>query len=322
MKPKVSIVVPAYNVEKYIEKCVNSIISQTFTDIEIILVDDGSRDSTGEICDELAFKDMRISVIHKQNEGLSDARNTGIAAADGEFICFIDGDDYIHPKYCETLFNLIVDNKADIAVCGYIKTQDYNCKVEDEISCTTGIFNKTTAMQELVTSDKFMNYAWNKMYKKSLFDGVLYPVGRNWEDLGTTYKLFDKADKIVYCNAKLYFYIQRSGSITSTVSVKNALDIFELERERGSFLTENYADLEDYLEYRSCLAAYNVWSAVLTNKFEENLTPRINEAIEYLNAKGKQTVKSPYCSKGYKIKIFLYCYLRPLLKLIIRTKRL
>ena len=321
MSCKISVVVPAYNVEKYIEKCVDSIIGQTFADIEIILVDDGSRDKTGKICDGLALKDERVTVIHKQNGGLSDARNTGINAANGEFICFIDGDDYIHPQYCEMLLNLITTNNADISVCGFKKVEGYNIEFENKELHETNIFDKSAAMQELITGEKFMNYAWNKLYRKSLFYNVSYPVGRNWEDLGTTYKLFEEAKKVVYNCSELYFYVQRTNSITSTVSVKGVLDIYELEKERYEFLKGKYSGLCDFLEYRICIAAYNVWSAALTNKFDSALLSNVNSAVDFLNLKSKYVVKNKNCGRGYKIKLFLYSYLKPLLKAIIKIKR-
>lgn len=321
MSCKISVVVPAYNVEKYIEKCVDSIIGQTLTDIEIILVDDGSRDATGKICDDLALKDERITVVHKQNGGLSDARNTGINAASGEFICFIDGDDYIHPQYCEILFNLITADNADISVCGFKKVDGYNIEFENKELYKTDVFNKSAAMQELIIGEKFMNYAWNKLYRKSLFNAVSYPVGRTWEDLGTTYKLFDIVEKIAYTDAQLYFYVQRAGSITSAVSVKNALDIYEQEEERNAFLKNKYTDLCDFLEYRLCISAYNVWSAALTNKFDEALLLNVNSAVDFLNIKSKYVVKNKNCDREYKIKLFLYSYLRPLLRAVIKIKR-
>ena len=321
MSCKISVVVPAYNVEKYIEKCVDSIIGQTFTDIEIILVDDSSCDATGKICDGLALKDERVTVVHKQNGGLSDARNAGINAASGEFICFIDGDDYIHPKYCEILFNIITAYNADVSVCGFKKVYGYNIELEKNELHKTEVFNKREAMQELIIGEKFMNYAWNKLYRKSLFNAVSYPVGKAWEDLGTTYKLFDIAERIAYTDAQLYFYVQRDGSITSVVSVKNALDIYELEEERNAFLKNEYPDLCDFLEYRICISAYNVWSAALTNKFDGALLSNINAAVGFLNIKSKNAIKNKNCDIRYKIKLFLYSYLRPLLGAVIKIKR-
>ena len=178
----ISVIVPIYKVEKYLHRCIDSVLAQTFTDFELILVDDGSPDNCGKICDEYAEKDNRIHVIHKENGGLSDARNAGIdwafANSDSEWITFIDSDDWIHPKYLETLYNAVKETGCEISICGYEETTGDSPKVDD-INLQAVIVS---------TEDFFCEHnvnavvAWGKLYKKELFREIRYPVGKLHED--------------------------------------------------------------------------------------------------------------------------------------------
>ena len=211
----VSVVIPIYNVEKYLEKCVNSLVNQTYRNLEIILVDDGSTDNSGNIADELSKIDSRINVYHKKNGGLSDARNFGIEHANGKYICFVDSDDYVSLNYIFDLYNGIKEYNYDIAIVDFLKF-DEKIKIYDDIRNTNIKYfslTKEEAINSLFNDSSFGNYAWNKMYKLSLFKNIRYPIGKKMEDLGTTYKLFLKSDNIVYCDAKDYYYLQRKGSI-------------------------------------------------------------------------------------------------------------
>ena len=196
----ISVIVPVYKVEKYIHRCVDSILAQTFTDFELILVDDGSPDNCGKICDEYAEKDNRIHVIHKENGGLSDARNAGIdwafANSDSEWITFIDSDDWIHPKYLEALYNAVKETGCEISICGYEETTGDSPKVDD-INLQAVIVS---------TEDFFCEHnvnavvAWGKLYKKELFREIRYPVGKLHEDEFTTYKLLFQYENCAFVN--------------------------------------------------------------------------------------------------------------------------
>ncbi|MGG8494837.1 glycosyltransferase family 2 protein [Tenacibaculum sp. TC6] len=229
----ISVVVPVYNVEKYVERCINSIVNQTFKDIEIIIVNDGSTDTSLEICKKIEKEDSRITIITQENKGLSGARNTGIKAAQFPYITFIDSDDWIEAEYIEILYNSLIKYDADIAVVEYdivfeekgnknqIKSRNNNGRVE--------VFSVSEAIFELITDRKIKNYAWGKMYKTALFKEISYPEGLFYEDVFTTYKLFFKSKKIVKTNKILAHYLQRTDNITSKVnnSIQKEKDYYE-----------------------------------------------------------------------------------------------
>lgn len=213
----VSVIVPVYKVEQYLEDCMKSILCQTYKKIEIILVDDGSPDHCPELCDKYARKDERVRVIHKKNGGLSDARNTGLENAKGDYICFIDSDDAIHPQMIEILYNQITKTNADISICNYFKGE-LTPKNWDNIYVSEKLvsMDKQSALNAIYESnDKsiLMTIAWNKLYKKELFENIRYPQNRIHEDEFTTYQLLYLANRTVFIDENLYFYRQREGSI-------------------------------------------------------------------------------------------------------------
>ena len=244
----ISVVIPIYKVEKYLNKCIDSVLKQTYKNLEIILVDDGSPDKCGKICDEYKKIDKRIKVIHKKNGGLSDARNYGIKAASGKYIGFIDSDDFISNEMYEILYFILKKSNADISVVSYKEVSENN-EVNDERKNIRNIdiLNAEQSMKFLFDNNKCGNYAWNKLYKLSLFENIEYPVGKKMEDLGTTYKLFDKCKNIAYCDLELYYYLQRQGSILHSIDEKLCNDKFELCYERFIYLKNNYpALMENY----------------------------------------------------------------------------
>lgn len=218
--PKISIVVPIYNVERFLPFCLDSILKQTYTNLEIILVNDGSTDSSLTICNKYASRDKRIQVIHQENHGLSYSRNKGIEVASSKYISFIDADDIIAPDFCEHLLHLLTSNNADIAECKFIKISEtdllsYTFPASSD--STFLVLNSIEALNRIHNDnlDICVNsvIACNKLYKTKLFKEIQYPVGKIYEDEHTTYKLFYKAKKIVFSNIPLYGYIQRQSSI-------------------------------------------------------------------------------------------------------------
>ena len=180
----VSVIIPIYNVEKYLKKCIESVINQTFSDLEIILVNDGSTDNCKEICEDYKSKDNRIKFIHKSNGGLSSARNAGIQVATGDYYTFIDSDDYIMSDMIEQLVYMAQLTDADISLC--CKTNQEN-GFEEGINKKIEIFTKEEALKCILTEKKILTSAWGKLYKRKLFNEVRYPDGKIYEDLGTTY---------------------------------------------------------------------------------------------------------------------------------------
>lgn len=237
MNDLISVIVPVYNVEKYLPKCINSILNQTIKNLEIILVDDGSKDNSGKICDEFSKKDNRIIVIHKENNGLSSARNAGLEIAKGNYIGFVDSDDWLDENMYEILLKLIKDNDADISCCKFFKTansEELIPSINNEvIESFTNIEGLNNFYNDLYSQTVV---AWNKLYSKKLFDNVTYPIGKIHEDEGTTYKLFYKADKIIYTNRPLYYYRITPNSITTSKFNKKRLDILDIYDEKVKFI--------------------------------------------------------------------------------------
>lgn len=245
----ISIIVPVYNVKSFITVCIESIACQTYRNLEIILIDDGSTDNSGDICDEYALKDSRIKVIHKKNGGLSDARNVGIDLAQGDYIAFIDSDDFIYPEYFEYLYEMISKNNADMSSCQPVlvdengNTMSTPIAGKDYIKIITGQEN---CMEEYVIGNKINTTAWGNLYKTSLFkeSGIRYPFGKYHEDVFTTYRIIDLCEKIVIGNRKLYAYRQRGGSIINSGFSEKHLDGIYGSIQRFEFISSKYPRLK------------------------------------------------------------------------------
>lgn len=258
-KDLISVIVPVYKVEKYLEKCIESIIKQTYTNLQIILVDDGSPDNCGKICDEYAKKDSRIEVIHKINGGLSDARNVGINRANGRYIGFVDSDDYIKEDMYEKLINLIKEYDADISICNLYDVIDGNECIRNK---ENGIreYSRIDILKEILLDKNIQSYAWNKLYKKELFDEIKYPIGKKYEDIGTTFYLFEKCNKIVVTSEPEYYYLKRADSLVNNVTESTILDYTEIIIQRYLYIKQNIKELRKYNNYylaKTLITAHN-----------------------------------------------------------------
>lgn len=222
----ISIIIPIYNVEPYLRRCLDSVVNQTYTNLEIILIDDGSPDNCPQICDEYAAKDNRIIVIHKENGGLSDARNAGLTICKGDYISFIDSDDWVDEKYIEVLLSLAINKSADIAIAENIKTKS-QIHIKDRNVTTTAFTSKEALLKLFCKKNIAFIVSWGKLYKKELFDNLRFPVGKYHEDEFTTYLLFYKSTSIAYTSQVLYYYYSRESSIMATQHPYDALEAFE-----------------------------------------------------------------------------------------------
>lgn len=237
MSALVSVVVPVYKVEPYLHRCVDSILAQNHRELEVILIDDGSPDQCGQICDDYALVDSHVRVIHQTNQGLSAARNAGLDVARGDFITFVDSDDWIHPALVEELLRILEAARADIAVCRHCVASSVGQQCGDTSSATTREFSAEEALAELLGPDYVtMVVSWGKLYRAGLFDGIRFPVGRVHEDDFTTHRLFHRARRVVLTNAELYCYWQREGSITSARNPVARADVRLAFRDRAVFL--------------------------------------------------------------------------------------
>lgn len=217
--PKISVIVPIYKVEKYLKKCVDSILSQSFTDFELILVDDGSPDNCPQMCDDFAKQDKRIRVIHKENGGLSDARNAGIDWAfensDSEWFAFVDSDDWLHTDYLKKLYDACTQNDADICMCDFERVDENGKTVEKPHSFPDGVYSDKEDFFGILCSEWRTVVAWNKLYRRSVFDNIRYDFGKIHEDEFIIHKLLAESNRICYLPEPLYYYVMRGGSIMS-----------------------------------------------------------------------------------------------------------
>ena len=238
MKEKISVIIPVYQVESYLKKCIDTVIEQTYQNIEIILIDDGSKDNCPQICEEYAQKDTRIKVIHKENEGLSEARNVGIENATGEYLFFVDSDDWVDTDILGHLYKIMLDTKSDIVECQYEKAYQERTIAKQEKE-TVQVIEAKQALENLITESCGNHVVtWNKLYKKEIFSGIRFPKGKLHEDEFTTYKLLYQANCIAVTSLKLYYYRQRENSIITTKFGYKRLDIIQAFEEKLEFYQE------------------------------------------------------------------------------------
>lgn len=236
MEEKISVIIPVYQVEVFLKKCVDSVLEQTYRNIEIILVDDGSKDKCPQICDEYVRKDKRVKVIHKENGGLSDARNIGIENATGKYLFFIDSDDWVDKDILLHLYMMLKENKADVAECQYGKVYNETDELVNDKEEEVIILESRQALENLALENQVNHIIiCGKLYKSELFKEIRFPKGKIHEDEYTTYKLFYIANKIVVTNFKLYYYRKREGSITVTKFNPKRLDVIQAYEERLEF---------------------------------------------------------------------------------------
>ncbi len=241
-EPLISVIVPVYQVEAWLSRCVDSLLTQTWGNLEIILVDDGSRDGCPAICDAYAKRDSRVCVIHQENRGLSGARNAGIDAAKGEYIAFVDSDDYVAPDFIGALYELIQKSGCAISQCRFARVRGE--ALEGAANDAYRMFRGECLMEQLYGAEEDATYfvvAWNKLYRRELFTetGIRYPLGRIHEDEATTYRLFHAARKLAFLDRALYgYFTENTGSITSVFSRKR-LQWLSAHEERIVFFREN-----------------------------------------------------------------------------------
>ena len=249
---KISVIVPVYKVEPYLDKCISSIVNQTYRNLEIILVDDGSPDNCPAMCDAWAEKDSRIRVIHKPNGGLSDARNAGITVATGELIAFVDSDDWIAPDMYEHLYQRLSEDNSDIAACGVQMVWENempSCMLTLEGNC---VLNQEEAMRAIIEESWLKQPVWYKLYKTELVRDILFPKGKYHEDVFWSYQAVGSAQKVSVSDHIGYYYLQRGGSIMGEEYSLKRLDAVEAKVQRCAYIQERFPAL-------SPLAVKDLW---------------------------------------------------------------
>lgn len=305
----ISVIIPIYNVENYLSVCIDSIINQTYKKIEIILVNDGSTDNSGLICDEYSAKDSRIKVYHKKNGGLSDARNYGVSKANGEYIYLIDSDDFlVRNDTIEILYKSIIENNAQISIANYIEYFSNNESALSEKKENYNFMNFTSE-ESIYNLYNYKDYkssfivAWNKLYKKSLFDNINYPVEKLHEDEFTTYKLYLEAKTIVFVDIETYAYRQREGSIMKSNYNLGRLDAIEGIEERMSVLISKNIDVSETQYFYCNLLSFNMYMLKQNNYIDIDIYNTLFQKFKNLYP----LVKNKYNLKR-KVKLFILRY--------------
>lgn len=324
MDELISVIVPIYKVEKYLPQCIHTICNQTYRNLEIILVDDGSPDSCGQLCDEYAGQDNRIRVVHKKNGGLSDARNAGLQVATGKYVMFIDSDDYLHLQMIEILYKNLIENDADLSICGLKlipenEKGDFQCRMK-EIE-TIVIENNEERLQYFFGNTQVIfTVAWNKLYKREHFKDIRYPKGKLHEDEFTTYKILDLSKKIVYTPVELYFYVQRQDSIMGIGFNVKRLSRLEAFQERMElYLSQGRLDF-----YAQVLFFYRIFLLQYEDVIQssENIDPEILVPYKkiYRN-QVKRNLKKCRISLKEKASHYMYSYFPGLYYIQYRKKQ-
>ena len=287
MKEKISIVIPIYKVEKYLKKCVDSIINQTYTNLEIILVDDGSPDNCPAMCDSYKKMDNRIVVIHKKNGGLSDARNYGMKIATGKWITFIDSDDYVDEDYIEYLYNLALMTNSDISIV--LPQIFYDNQLEVKKTNKKEIIKEYNSEEALITmlyQNEFDTSAWGKLYKLNLFNDIDFPYGKLYEDISTIYKVILKSNKIAFSNQKKYYYLKRKDSIMGQKFQEKDMDyIYQAEEMYNLIKIMCNSEVENAAKCRLLNANFSILMKIKFSRNNKNYYNIIINNIKNLRHK-------------------------------------
>ena len=295
----ISIIVPVFNVEEYLPKCINSIEQQSYANIEILLVDDGSNDNSSNICDKAARGDRRIRVFHKQNGGLSDARNFGLAQAKGDFAVFVDSDDYLGENHIENLANALTSTDADIAVTGCtrvgVKEKVFATSKKPTISLIDG---KEAILTSIVSGGKFESHAWGKIYPRRYFEYLNYPIGKKFEDQYVTYKIFANAQRIAYTDSNDYYYLtNRPGSISNSSAI-GLLDHYEAYCQMETYIKDKIPSISEQISAKR----YESIAAVYLSFARENNEDMCKTMQEKMRKEQSKALTAKYL--GFNFKLF------------------
>lgn len=295
MDDLISIIVPVYNVEKYLKKCVESIINQTYKNIEIILVDDGSSDKSGDICDEYKKLDNRIRVYHKENGGLSDARNYGIDKANGKYICFVDSDDCVTEDMCEILYEDIIEFNSDVSFGTFTDCYDTISSVRPKKKERCKL-TKEEAINYVMLGEKAPISAIAKLYKKNLFDLVSFEKGRTYEDAIIMVELLDRCTYVSYNSSSVYYYIHRENSITTQNFSKRNYDVIYAYEKNYEIIKNKYPQFLKTAKMRLCWANFQVLDSMVKSDYHPD-----KNIVKYLRSNFMFILRCQQFTKARKI---------------------
>lgn len=312
MEELISVIIPVYNVEAYLDDCMDNVVNQSYKNLEIILVDDGATDFSGVMCDQWQERDPRVRVIHKTNGGLSSARNAGLAAASGDYITFVDSDDLLDLDICKVLYEDMHDNNADIAICDASHIFD-RTQVSFPKGTQKRILTKQEAIEELWYQKSFLPSVWGKLYRKKVFQDVPFTQGIHFEDLDIMHLLLWQAERIVYRKDCLYGYVHRENSITTGQFSLRDMDIITITEKILTFAQEQDQVLIPAAEAYAVTAAMRI---ELNAPQEEQYAEGRKWAHQTMERLGKKVLKDRNIRKKTYFGLMLYFYCRPLMNLV------
>lgn len=301
MNPLISVIVPVYNVEKYLDRCIESIVNQTYKNLEIILIDDGSPDNCPYICDEWKKRDKRIVVYHKRNGGLSDARNYGMARSKGKYIAFVDSDDYLDKDMYMTMLNAIIANKCSLACCGrfYVNNQKM---FQSKNIMQHKVFSNKEAIHELLNNGCIEEAVWDKLYLKELWDGLKYPLGEINEDLVIMPEILRRSKNVVHVGESYYFYCYNGESITKSGYSEKKRVIFNHLNNLEDYIERYFPEEKKYVNVLEAKYAMNtMFSIIFLKDGIEKYRDDYKKYKQYLKKGYKQFCKSENISVKQKI---------------------
>ena len=317
----ISIIVPVFNTSAYLEKCIESLLNQTYRNLEIILVNDGSNDNSGEICHKYAQKDSRIIVLYEKNAGLSAARNLGLSAAKGDYLAFVDSDDYCDTSMFSEMINEAENNTVDIVIAGSYYVKD-SVLEEHEYFPNNQLIDIETVRHNILT-DQIGSQAWSKLFKKELWNGVTFPVGRIYEDIATIYKCFYNTNKpCAYICKPFYYYVLRNNSLSFKKSAAQGYGLYLSFKDRYDFSSANNLPEKELCLINTCMFAQGVINNSYTLYRNNQSDPTVIEAKAFITLHEKEFLSSKKASLKYKLLIWAFIHMKSIYILFIKIIKL
>lgn len=306
--PLISLIIPCYNAKQTLGKCLDSVIRQSYSNLEIIIIDDGSTDETSTIYEDFQTRDKRIKVFKQDNSGVSKARNKGIKEATGEYICFVDSDDWVESEYCSELYHLLINDNADIAIVEASYEDENGDIVFDKTVSEEKVLDGRRALALLLEDQVIQSHPWGKLYKISFFKNVDFPENlKCFEDYSTLFKIFDKALKVVRSNEKLYHYIQHNDSLSHNLSPETAyqfylsiMEVFEFWQSKAPF--KNQGDITKNIIRKLLM----VLKRILRNTAKEEMQPEKEKIRQSFKSLLKHSVQEIGTEYYFYIRLYYY----------------
>lgn len=300
-QPLISVILPVYNIKEYLDRCMSSLFKQSYQNLEFVIVDDGSTDGSGDLCEIFIKKDPRVKVFHKVNGGLSDARNYGIARSNGDYLTCVDPDDYVDLDYIEYLYSLIRKYRTDMAICQHRTFYDNGSVKDLRLSGDEQLANKD-CLKRMLYHDVIDTSAWAKLYKKSLFDKVQYPKGKIFEDIGTTYALMLQCPEIAIGYEAKYNYMFHANSIVNSAFKPSKLDMLDMTDKMANDVLAVYPDLERAVMRRRVYARFSTLNQML---YTDDYSAERKKIIGFIKQHAGGVLKDPLAPKRDKMAIIL-----------------